>query len=183
MYGALSLFWLDCCCQSYRENEKISLGQYIPTYKFPPRGLTSIELFASRVPLNVPLERSQPLNAKLRVKSVWICYPGNFWVLYKAWAMSNRCISPHRPRYDFQLYPRHDQLLPWILEPRAWTVDLTSGVVVQWWWLIYGYVMQLFHECYMRHGPHLTGVNHPTYHGMTSSYSPDILNCYPGYWK
>ena len=60
---------------------------------------------------------------------------------------------------------------------------LVSGVVGQGWWCRYGYGSRLFHECYMRHGPYLTGVDHPLDHGGTSNYTPYILSCYPGYWN
>ena len=48
---------------------------------------------------------------------------------------------------------------------------------------MYGYAIPLFYECYMGHGPHLTGVNHPIDHSMTFNYTLDILSCYPGFWK
>ena len=77
----------------------------------------------------------------------------------------------------------HTQLLPWVLESRAWTIDLINGGVVQGWWHRYWYTIPLFHECYMRNGSCLTWVGHLTRHDMTSNYSPDILSCYPGYWN
>ena len=49
------------------------------------------------------------------------------------WGMDNiwqRDGSPHRPWHDLQLHPKHTQLLPWILEPRASSIMLfISGVV------------------------------------------------------
>ena len=35
----------------------------------------------------------------------------------------------------------------------------------------------------MRHVPRQTWVGHPTDHGMTSNYTPEMLICYPGYWN
>jgi hypothetical protein len=90
---------------------------------------------------------------------------------------------PHILPHDFQLHPRHDQLLPWILEQGAWIMRLTSAVVVQGWWYSYRYAIQPFYECYMRHVPYLTVMDHPIYHNMTSNHSPIMLNCYPGYWN
>ena len=56
-------------------------------------------------------------------------------------------------------------------------------IVVQGWGYLDGYDMQPFYEFYMRHGPCLTGVYHPTDHSMNPNYTPDMLRCYPGYWK
>ena len=110
---------------------------------------------------------------------VEIYYPTILWVLYEAWAMSDKLMLPHRPRHDLQLHHIHAQLVPWILEPRAsWTVVLISGVVVQWWWRRYWYGITLFYECYMRHGPGLTGVDHPTDHIMTINFTTDMHSCY-----
>ena len=36
----------------------------------------------------------------------------------------------HKPHHDLKLHPQYDQLLPWVLDPRAWNMHLTSGVVV-----------------------------------------------------
>jgi len=75
----------------------------------------------------------------------WIYYPTVWWVLYESWTTSDsRGGSPHIPWHDSKLNTRHTQLLSWILEPRAWTMDLISGVVVQWWWETYGYAIPLF---------------------------------------
>ena len=107
------------------------------------------------------------------------------WVLYQVWTTSDRGGSPHRPRHDLQLRSIQTQLLPWILQSRGWTMDLIRSVVVKslWWWHRYGYDIPLLYEYYMRHGPRLTGVDHPTDHIMTWNYTPDILICYPGYWN
>ena len=43
---------------------------------------------------------------------------------------------------------------------------------------MYGYAILLFYEYYMRHGPRLTCVDHPTDPCMTSNYTPDMLKCY-----
>ena len=56
---------------------------------------------------------------------VWICYSTVFWVT--TYDMGG---SPHRPHHDLQLNSRHAQLLPWFSKSRAWTMHLTSGVVV-----------------------------------------------------
>ena len=104
------------------------------------------------------------------------------WALYEAWSTSDRGESSHRPLYDLQLHPRHAQMLPRILEPvRARTVYLISGWVVPGWWYMYGYAVPLFHECYMRHVPCLTGVDHLTDHTTTPNYTPDMISCYPGF--
>jgi hypothetical protein len=41
------------------------------------------------------------------------------------------------------------------------------------------YATPMFYECYMRHGPHLTVVNHPTDYEMISTYTPNMLSSYP----
>ena len=41
-------------------------------------------------------------------------------------------------------------------------MNLVSGIVVQGQLYMYGYTIPLFHECYMRHGVRLTGVDSPT---------------------
>ena len=114
---------------------------------------------------------------------VWICYTTASWVLDEAWTTSNRGESPHRPRHDLQLHPEHAQLLPWVLNPVAWTMDLGSGLVIQGWWYIYGYVIPLLHECYMTHEQCLIGVNHPRDHSMASNFTLDLLCCYPCFRK
>ena len=42
-------------------------------------------------------------------------------------------------------------------------------------------MLPTFHEYYMRHGPRLTCVDHPTNPCMTSNYAPDMLSCYPSF--
>ena len=42
---------------------------------------------------------------------------------------------------------------------------LISGIVVQGWWYAYRYGIPLFYECYVMHGPCMTGVNHPHTYG------------------
>ena len=64
----------------------------------------------------------------------------------------------------------------------AWTICLSSVIVFKGWWYMYGYAISLFYECYMRNGPRLTGVNHPSGHVMTSNYTPYMLRCCLGYW-
>ena len=62
---------------------------------------------------------------------VWTCYPTIILVLYKACTTSDRGGSPNRPQYDFQLHPRHTQLLPWTLEQIvSSTMYLVSGVFI-----------------------------------------------------
>ena len=97
--------------------------------------------------------------------------------------MSDRSESPHIPLNDLQLHPWHAPLLPWFLDPRAWTTYFISGIVVQGWWYIYEYAILLFCELYMRYGSHMTGVNYPTYQWMASNYTPGIISCYPGLQK
>ena len=46
---------------------------------------------------------------------------------------------------------------------------------------MYGYANTLLYECYMRHGQHLTAMDHSTNHWMTSNYVPGMLRCYPGF--
>ena len=104
-------------------------------------------------------------------------------MLYEAWTTSDRGGSFPIPSHNHKLHPGYTQLLTWILEPGAWTMDLISGVVVQWCWCRYGYSIPPFHECFMRHGPHLIGVDHPTDHHMITNYTLDTLSCYPGYWN
>ena len=111
------------------------------------------------------------------IMQVWIYYPTTLGVLYEAWTMYDRGGSSHLLPHDHKLYPRHAQVLPWILEPRAWTMVLISGVVVQGWWCRYKYTIPPFYECYISHGPRLIGVDHPTYHHMTSNCTPAILSC------
>ena len=114
---------------------------------------------------------------------VWIYYPTISWVLYQSWSTSARGGSPHKPHHDHTLHPRHAQLLPWISEWRAWIMVLISGIVVQEWWCRYEYTILPFHEFYMKHGPPLIGVDHPTDTHMSTNYTPAILSCYPGYWN
>ena len=73
-----------------------------------------------------------------------VSYPTILWMLHEAWTMSDVIGSSHRQRQDLQLHPIHTHLLPKILETRAWTMDLISGVVVQEWWRRYGYAIQPF---------------------------------------
>ena len=68
-----------------------------------------------------------------------------------------------------------------VLDPRAWTMYLISDTVVQGWCCMYWYAIPLFYQCCMRHGQRLPGVNHLTYHIITSNYVPDMITCYPGY--
>ena len=48
---------------------------------------------------------------------------------------------------------------------------------------MYGYAMPPFDECYTRHGPRMTTVDHPLDHSMTSDYTPDMLSSYPDFWS
>ena len=97
--------------------------------------------------------------------------------------MSDRGGSPHRPHHHPQLHPRHDQLLPWFSEPRAWTMYLISDIV--WWFKNDGTGMDMLsHWCdkwYIRHGTCLIGVNHPRADNITSNYTSDMLSCYTGF--
>ena len=112
---------------------------------------------------------------------VWICYRTVLWVVCDTWTTCDGGWSPHTSPNDFQLRPKHAKLLSWFSDSRAWTIDLNSAVVVQWWWFLYGYTIPLFCGCYMRHDPRLTKVNHSTDHSMTSNYTQDILSDYPGF--
>jgi len=115
----------------------------------------------------------------------WICHPTIWWVLYGSKTMSDRGRSPHRPPHDYKLYPRHAQILPWILKLGTWTMLHISSVVIvnQGWWYLYGHAIPLLYECYMRQEPRLTGLDQQTDHDMTLNYTPDMLSCYPGYWN
>ena len=64
---------------------------------------------------------------------------------------------------------------------RAWTMDLSSGVGVQWWWWMSGYTISVFYDCYISHVPPLKRGDHPRDNGMTSDYTPNMLNCYSGF--
>ena len=50
----------------------------------------------------------------------------------------------------------------WNQEFEPCTSSVISGVVVQGWWVRYEYAIPLCYYCYMRYGPHLTEVDHPT---------------------
>ena len=96
--------------------------------------------------------------------------------------MFNRGELPQRPQHYLQLLPRHAQLLAMVLRPRVWTMGFIC-VVLHWWWYMYRYTIPLYYVCYRRHVSHLTGVDHPTYYNITSSYTWDIVSCDPGYWN
>ena len=63
----------------------------------------------------------------------------------------------------------------WVLEPRAQTIHLSSDIVVQWPWYMYGYAIPLLCECYIRCEQCLTGVGNPIHHNMTQAYSAFTL--------
>ena len=89
------------------------------------------------------------------VQGWWYMYRYAIPVFYgcymRAWTIPDRGRSSHRPQHDLQPHPRHAQLLSWFSEPRrTWTMHLISGIVVQRQWYMYGYVVPLFYECYMR---------------------------------
>ena len=77
---------------------------------------------------------------------VWICYPTVLWVSYEALTTSDMCGPPHIPQHDHKLHAGH-ALLHWLLDPRAWTMHITSGAVVRGKWYMYGYANPLFYEC------------------------------------
>ena len=87
--------------------------------------------------------------------------------------------SPHIPLNDLQLHYRHVQLLPWFLDPSDRIMHLNNCVVIQGGWYMSRYAIPMIYECYMRYKPHLTGVDHPTYHWMASNSTPDMLSCHP----
>ena len=109
---------------------------------------------------------------------VCICYPTILWVLYEVWTTSDRGGLHHRPQYHLQLQPWHAQLLPRIVKTRAIIMHLISDVVVYGWWCMFGYAIPLCYDYYMRHGPHLTGVDYTIDHNITSNYTPDMLSYY-----
>ena len=114
---------------------------------------------------------------------VWIWYLTISWVLYVSWSMSTRSGSPYRQLHDHKPHPRHDQLLPWKLETRAWIMDLISGVVVQRWWYSYVYGIPPFHECYMTCEPYLTGMDHLFRPHHDHKPHRDMLIYYTGYYN
>ena len=71
---------------------------------------------------------------------VRIGYVTCLWVLYVVWATPGRGGSPHRPKYDLQLHPRHAQLFcclledqelePWTLLDVKWSNDGDKGMDV-----------------------------------------------------
>ena len=77
---------------------------------------------------------------------LWICDHTVSWMLYDACTMSDRGESPHRPQHDLQLCPRNDQLLPWFSVPRAWTIYLTSVIVIQGQWYM---CIDILSHCFM----------------------------------
>ena len=95
-------------------------------------------------------------------------------MLYEEWIMHDRGESRHRPEHDHKLHQRHAKLLPEFLEkePKQWT---SSEI---YWYEVN--VIQMCYKCYMRHGSHQTGVNHPLEHIMSSIYTPDLIISYPG---
>ena len=98
---------------------------------------------------------------------VWIYYPTVLCVFYGACItydrvnhLTNKSMTSNYTKDMLSCYTEF-----W--KQRAWTMYLISGVVVQECWYMYGYAIPLFYECYMRHGPHMTGVNHPIDHIIT----------------
>ena len=85
----------------------------------------------------------------MKMTQVCICYPTVLWVSYEALIMSDRCGSLHIPQtqHDHKLHPGHAQILPWFLDPRAWNMHLTSVIVVQGWWYMYGSAIPLIYMC------------------------------------
>ena len=73
----------------------------------------------------------------------------------------------------------HVQLLPRFLDASERTMHINNRVVIQGWWHMSGYDIPLFHECHVRHVPHMTWVDHSTYHWMASNYTLDMLSCHP----
>ena len=116
-----------------------------------------------------------------RILQVWICYPTISWVCYESWSTFDRGGSSHRPPHDYKPHLRDAQLLPWIFKPRAWTMLIISGAVVQGWWFRYGYGIPPVHDCYMSHEICLPGLDQVLDHHMTTIYTPDMLDCYPDF--
>ena len=114
---------------------------------------------------------------------VRMCYPTVLWMLYEAWATSDRVGQPHILHHDLQLHSRHARLLRCLLEPWTWTMHLISSIVVQGQLSMYGNAIPLFCECYIRHGKYLTGVARPIYHIITFNYNPDMLSWYAASWN
>ena len=77
--------------------------------------------------------------------------------------------------------PGRAQLLPWFLEKWAWTMYISSGVVVHAWWYMYRYAIPLFYEYYMRHRSQPIGAIQVTDYGITSNYTLNVLSCYPDF--
>ena len=112
---------------------------------------------------------------------VCIYYATILWVWYEACTTSDRGGSPHTSWHDLQLNPIHTQLLTCILEPRTKSLNHVS----RQWCSDPRMIMQVLHaipplyECYVRHGPCLTGVGHPTDHDMTTNFTPRHAHMLP----
>ena len=57
-------------------------------------------------------------------------------------------ITPHTTAWS-QTTCRTRLVVTLILDPRAWTIHLTSGVVIRWQWYMYWCSTPLFYECYI----------------------------------
>ena len=144
-----------------------------------PRESSPVTLVLS--PMSLNHAPHQCYSGSMRMIHVWICYLTVLLMLYEAWTTSDRGRSPHRPYHDLQLHPVHVQLLPWFSDKRACVIYPISPIVAQGRWHRYEYAIPLFYECYMRHGPHLTGVNHPADHIMIFNCTPYLFSYYPSY--
>jgi len=109
---------------------------------------------------------------------VWICYFTVLLVLYEIWITSDMGESPTNHSMTFNYTPGMLSCYPGFQKQRAWTVYIISDVVVQGCWYMYGYTIPLLYACYLRHGSHMTGVNHSKDHSMTSNYTKDMLSSY-----
>ena len=95
--------------------------------------------------------------------------------------MSDRGGSLHRLYHDLKLQAGHTQLLLWFWDQRTWTMHLTSNIVAQGQQYMFGYVIPLFYERYTRHGIHMSVVDHPIDHWMTSTppfRRAQLLHCF-----
>ena len=109
------------------------------------------------------------------MQSHW--FVSHIWGMDKVW---QGWITPHTTNWP-PTTARTCLAVPWLFDPRSWTMDTTGSVVVQGRWYMSRCAIPLFYQCYMRHWPSLKRVNHPTDYSMTSNYSPNMLSCYPGF--
>ena len=129
---------------------------------------------------------------------VWICYPISpitvIWGIGHVW---QGLITPQTTAWPPTTPQICSAVFFWILEPRAGTMHLIIGIVVQEWWHRYGYSIPLLYECYMSvswgmahiwHGwitPYITiwpPTSHHTSSPVTQIFGTNNLNHAPHQW-